>query len=104
MYDFLNIVIVLILAQFAIYFCYVISIQLDKVIPNNYRPYVYLLIGCAALYQILKLIVKFGSKFYGVSVFYFWIVFLAGMLVLFVTEKKKIQRKNLSQRSRGISE
>ncbi len=91
MYDFMSIVIVLILAQFAIYFCYVLSVQLEKIMPKNSRPYVYLLVALVALYQVLKLISKFGLMFYKISVFYFWILFLIGMLVLFVTEKKKIK-------------
>ncbi len=97
MYDFLNIVIVLILAQFAIYFCYILSIQLERILPTEYRPFFYLLAGLAALIQVLKVIFKFKLMFYKISVFYFWIIFLIGMLALFVTEKKKIRSKHVSQ-------
>ena len=93
MFDLLDVIIVLILAQFAVYLCYVISVQLEKVLPKNSKPYVYLLVGLVALCQVLKLISKFGLTFYKISVSYFWIIFLIGMLALFVKEKKKINRQ-----------
>jgi hypothetical protein len=97
MYDFLNIVIVLILAQFAIYFCYILSIQLEKILPAIYRPYLYLFAGSISFFQILKLALKFKLMFYKTSVLYFWVVFLVGMLVLFVKERKKIIRNEFAE-------
>jgi len=102
MYDFLNIVIVLILAQFAIYFCYILSIQLEKILPAIYRPYAYLFAGLFSLFQILKLLFKFKLMFYKISVVYFWILFLIGMLVLFVKERKKISRNEVAQKEQRI--
>ena len=101
MYDIVNFVIILIFAQLAIYFFYILSIQFDKLLAIEFRPYVYLIAGLIALYQVMKFFLKFELQFYKISVFYFWIIFLIGMLVLFFKERKKIQMKKTSQKIHG---
>ena len=59
--------------------------QLGKVIAAKIKPYLYLIIAIMPMYEMIRLILNF-PKFYQISFFYFWVIFLVGLLIIFLIE------------------
>ncbi len=92
--SFLDILIVLILAQLTIYFSRILINQLGKYVSPPVKLHLYLIVALFPLFEIIRLLIKYQLQFYRFSFLYFWVIFLAGMLSLFIIESKKSKIKN----------
>jgi len=90
--SFLDFVIVIVLAQISIYISRIIIFLLTKQLPPVFRPYMFLVSALFPFYKIIRLVIIQPSQFFKFSVFYFWVIFLIGLLALFITELKKLKK------------
>ncbi len=61
--------------------------QIGRFVSDRARPFFYLLIAAIPVYEIIRLASTL-SGFYKIPYFYFWILFLTGLIILFFIELK----------------
>ncbi|OQX95364.1 hypothetical protein B6I21_05810 [candidate division KSB1 bacterium 4572_119] len=62
--------------------------QIGKLVSKKFKPYFYTVLELIPIYEMIRLIINY-EKFYKILYFYFWVIFLIGLIILFSIELKK---------------